>query len=245
MAKASSYKIAFYDGGLPGRPDPMRAGLLQLSDTEWRVLFRDAKPGVVCGLRRSTVTCDDLGYGLCRVTISDAIEESFTTVLTIEADSGTFERDLEHRRNELDLSMRRVDAVRKGAWWLDDAAFRPFGWSRTCSLAGIWYVSGWWGPGEVRRSRLPRVLDLGPDGVSLRGWRSGPTLPWDEIAAIEIGSGDGGEKNAGGTVPTSLSIHSRVGSVAILRTSLASQDELAEWLSPIMSRLGAEVTAAP
>jgi hypothetical protein len=230
MAKVSTYKLEAYDGGLAPRPTPTREGVFQLSDAEWRLIFRDSHPGVACGLLRSRVDVEKVGRRRCRVTINDDQASAFRSSFLVRTRADHLRSDLRKRISMLERSGAAVAAVDEGQWWRDVRVFDSLGWSRTISIAGVRNKDGRWGTSRIKRSRLARLMDFGPKGVSLRGWRTRLVFPWDSIAAIDVT--DGRDPGSGGRAErVSRSRHEFSGTTVLLRSHTAQEVAFHTWLS--------------
>jgi hypothetical protein len=140
-----------------------------------------------------------------------------------------------------------VREVATGSWWLDSRLFEDLDWSRRRSLAGVHYRAGWWGTGRLPPSMLPKVLDFGPRGVVLRGWRTRLVIPWDAIGSVRTLVGDcwvpteaptGHRRGTGTTVV----IRSLTDQDAVFYTPLRSVDDVDALLGPMVDRLPGNVT---
>jgi len=194
VTRTSSYPVEHVSGSLPIRVVAAPEAVFQLTDTEWRILFRDALPGTACGLLRSDVAVEPLDRRRCEVTLSGEGPPAFRGRLVVRAPATTVRGDLETRRAALDRAGTVTEAVERGAWWLDPARFDGYGPLGTTSVVGVRLRDVQPGP-SVRPARLPLVLDFGPSGVVLRGWRNRMALRWADVTAIEVedaASGAGG-----------------------------------------------------
>jgi hypothetical protein len=244
MAKVSTYRLDNYD--LPPGCINAPGGLFQLSDAEWHLLSRDPDGGVSCGLRRSQVEVEELGRRRCQVTVSDDHDGGFHATFVLRARAGAVRDDLRHRLSSLDRSDEVLAAVERGQWWRDVRVFDELGWSRTRSIAGVRCNGGRWGAIRAKRTRLARVLDFGPKGVSLRGWRTRLAIPWDGIAAIEVtddrhAAAHGSQDGKG----TGILLRSHTDEELVFYTVLSNRTEIVTQLSSLLERLdGAALTEA-
>jgi hypothetical protein len=244
MAKVSTYRLDNYDLP-PGSINPP-GGLFQLSDAEWHLLSRDPGGGVSCGLRRSQVEVEELGRRRCQVTVSDDRDGGFHATFVLRARAQAVRDDLAVRLASLDRSGEVIAAVERGQWWQDVRVFDRLGWSRTRSIAGVRCNGGRWGAIRAKRTRLARVLDFGPNGVSLRGWRTRLAIPWDGIAAIEVT--DGRHSAARGSQDgkgTGILLRSHSDEELAFYTVVSNQTEIGTQLSSLLEHLdGASLTEA-
>ncbi|MGH9208828.1 MAG: hypothetical protein ACRD1G_20165, partial [Acidimicrobiales bacterium] len=187
MAKISTYRLDSY--GRPPEAVDAAGGIFQLSDAEWRLLFSDSRSGVTCGLLRSQLEVEPVSRRRCRVVVRDDFQGGFRATFVVRARARRVRSDLRDRLKSLRRSREVMAAVDAGQWWRDVRSFDGAGGSLTRSVAGVGCQGGRWESGRVKRTRLARVLDLGPKGVSLRGWRTRLTIPWDTIAGIEVVDG--------------------------------------------------------
>jgi hypothetical protein len=242
MAKVSTYALENYVGGHPPGEVHAPEGLFQLSDAEWHVLFRDSRSGLTCGLLRSTVEVEEAGRRHCRVTISDDADGGFSGSFVLRARADDLRTDLGNRISSLQRSGEVIAAVGEGQWWRDIRVFDTLGWSRTRSIAGVHCRGGEWGKSRIKRSRRARVLDFGPNGVSLRGWRTRVVIPWDSIAAIEVTSGhpvsaaavpDDRQKFSG----VAILLRSHTAQEIVFHTMLSTPSAISAHLSDLIDRL--------
>ena len=54
------------------------------------------------------------------------------------------------------------------------------------SLTGVRYLGGLARTVKVKSTRIGQVLDLGPPGIALRGWRTHLAIPWERVARLEV-----------------------------------------------------------
>ncbi len=197
MANVSTYRLDSY--GPAGRPEPPRGGIFQLSDASWHLVFEPPRSGVSCGLLRSLVEVQTTRRGRrCRVMVAEEGGDGFEATFVLRARADAVRADLRRRHQSLDQAAEVVAAVEGGEWWRGADAFDGLGWSATRSLAGVRCIGGDWESDGLGPTRRAKVLDFGPGGVSLRGWRTRLRFPWDSIAAIEVADGTGYSDSANG-----------------------------------------------
>ena len=244
MTKDSIYSVARIDG--LGTPLPTvsteRDCAFELTDSRWRLIFRDGRTGLSGGLFHGRLAVEDAAGRACRVTIEDVSGPGFHATVVVRARAAKVRKDLEARLASLERSGEIVANVEAGSWWLDSRVFDDLDWSQRRSLAGVSYRAGWWGTGRLQPSMLPKVLDFGPRGVVLRGWRVRLAIPWDAIASLHVLPGDfwvpteigtGQESRSGASVV----IRSFTDQDAVFYTPLVSVGEADAVLGPLIRRL--------
>jgi hypothetical protein len=227
---------------------------LELTDTEWRVLFRPPQPGVHCGLLRSRIDVDPVARRRCRVTVHDRDTDEFRGSFVIRARVERVRADVDRRMTALDRAGEVTAAVEDGQWWRDARRFHDLGWARTASVAGIRCPGGAWGTDVVVPTRWTKVLDVGPAGVTLRGWRTRTVLPWETVAGIEVDSdrdpysregagrtGARGRAVGGATVR----VRSGTGDELAFHTGISSAAEITTRLRPFQDQLTRSSTVRP
>ena len=228
MAHDSTYSVARLEGLSTALPIPPseRDCDFQLSDSRWRLVFRDGRVGISGGLLNSRLQVEEAGRRTCRVTIGDDTGGGFHGVAVIHAGAARVRRDVDRRLASLERAGDVVAEVAAGSWWMDERVFAGIDWSERCSLAGVHYRAGWWGTGRLQPSMLAKVLDFGPRGIVLRGWRTRLVIPWDTVASVRALPGDC-------WVPTEAPPHhgTATGTTVVIR-SLADQD--AAFFTPLV-----------
>ena len=240
MAKISTYRLDSY--GRPPEAVDASGGIFQLSDAEWRLLFDDSRSGVTCGLLRSQLGVEPVGRWRCRVVVRDDFQGGFRATFVVRARAARVRSDLRDRLRSLHRSREVMAAVDGGQWWHDVRSFDGAGSSLTRSIAGVRCRGGRWVSGRAKRTRLARILDLGPEGVSLRGWRTRLTIPWDTIAGIEVV--DGRPETARQVAPagqgfrgTAIVVRSHTGQEIVFHTMLSTPAEIRARLGPLTDNL--------
>lgn len=243
MAKVSSYEITHLEGRLPtlpAAPSEERA-VFQLTDATWRIAFRDSGRGLSCGLLRSRLGIEALDEHSCRASVAGSSKDGFEGTLVLKAPAETVRLDLEARLASLERCNEVVAATESGQWWRDSRVFSELDWAQTRSIAGVRYRAGWWGTGRLKPSMLAKVLDFGPAGIVLRGWRIRFVIPWDAIATIKALEGDrwlSEGPNHRRSSGTTLIIRSVAGQDAVFYTPLLSPSVVRTLLEPLTDRLG-------
>ncbi len=241
MTKASSYEILRIEGSFPPIPilPTERRALFQLTDAHWRLIFGDSKRELSCGLLHSRVSLDPLDRRRCRASIADVSGEGFGGAVVLDARAEKVRDDLERRLGALERASAVVAAIGAGEWWWDSRFFGGLDWSQSLSVAGVHYRAGWWGTGRVKPSRLPKVLDFGPTGITLRGWRTCFEIPWDTVASLSLIEGD--RRMASGShhrprVGTTVVVRSHAGQDAAFFTPLLALPVVRDLLEPLISQ---------
>jgi hypothetical protein len=247
MAKVTTYEIDRLEGSIPSSlVASEREGVFQLTDADWRLVFRDSGRGLSCGLLRSELKVEPVDRRLCRVSIADSSTSgstgSFNTAVVLNARPNKVRSDLARRLESLKLSGEVMAAVGAGQWWRDSEVFDSLDWSHNRSIAGVQYRAGWWGTGSFKPSMLPKVLDFGPRGVAFRGWRTRFVIPWDTITAIKVLDGDcwlveGLEGERRSPLGTTLAIRSPAGQDAVFYTPLQPPAAVRALLEPLTDSL--------
>jgi len=251
MTKESTYSVASIDGlraPLPTVPTERDCDF-QLSDARWRLVFRDGRRGVSGGLLNSQLTVERKRGRTCRVSVVDDTKGGFTGTLVLRAREATVRRDLDDRLGSLERAGTVVDEVAAGAWWKDARVFEGLGWSQRCSMAGVHYRAGWWGTGRLQPSMLPKVLDFGPRGIVLRGWRTRLVIPWDAVGSMRIHTGeawvyDDVVEHQFNPLGTTLVVRSLAGQDAVFYTPLLSATDASQLVAPFAARLEASPNIA-
>jgi hypothetical protein len=246
----STYIVSRLEGlrtALPIAPSE-RACDFQLSNARWRLVFRDGRRGISGGLLNSRLGVEAAGRRRCRVTIEDDTGGGFSGTAVIHARPAKLRRDLDQRLAALERAGEVVAEVAAGSWWVDDRVFAGLDWSERCSLAGVHYRAGWWGTGRLQPSMLAKVLDFGPGGVVLRGWRTRLVIPWDAIGSIRVLPGDCWVLTE--TVPrhqhptgTTVVIRSLADQDAVFYTPLVPVSDVGVLLAPLVEQLPGAVPA--
>ncbi len=246
MGRTVSYPLVGFRASLPAHPAPATGGRLQFTDTEWRLVFRPPRPGVRCGLLRLRIEVEPEARRRCRVTVHDRDSGDLRGSFVVRARARRVQADIDRRLAALDRAADTVASVDAGRWWMDGRAFDDLGRSRTASVAGVRCRGGTWGPDAVAPSRWTKVLDVGPRGVTLRGWRTRAVLPWESVDDIEVtvdrdpsrrrGAGRTGAHGRvdGGTV---VRVRSRTGDELEFHTALSSAADIAFRLHPVQEQL--------
>jgi hypothetical protein len=246
VARTVSYALVRFRTSLPAHPAPATGGRLQLTDAEWRVVFHPPRPGIRCGLLRSRIDVEPVTRHRCRVTVHDRDTDEFRGSFVVRARARRVRADVDRRMAVLDRAGDVIASVEDGQWWRDVRRFDGLGWARTASVAGVRCRGGRWGADTVAPTRWTKVLDVGPDGVTLRGWRTRAELPWETVDGIEVtgdrdcsrrrGAGRPGAHGRadGGTV---VRLRSRTGDELDFHTVLSSTDDIAARLHPVEDQL--------
>lgn len=240
MSKTKSYRLD--SQGPPGRPEPPNGGTFRLSDGSWSLVYGPTGGGVTCGLLRSRVEVQATRRRRrCRVTVTEEGESGLTATFVLRARAADVRVDLEGRLASIDRASEVITAVEGGAWWRGADAFAALGWSRTLSVAGVRRIGGDGEAGRARPMRLARVLDLGPNGVRLRGWRTRWAIPWEDVASIEVSDpapltdAPTASAGRGGSVVT---VRNRGGERVVLQVALKSPSQLrTELRTPPLDRV--------
>ena len=241
--KASNYELEQVECRFPSRPIGFGggAGLFQLSDARWSLLFRDSRRGFSCGLLNCSLHVEAIDRHSCHVAISNGEGEGLICSLVVHAPAERVKCDLRKRLVSIERASEIVDAVDSGEWWRDSQVFDDLDWSRTLSIAGIAYRAGWWGNGKIGRSVFRQILDFGPRGVVLRGRRTRFVIPWDSISSMRVAGGDiwmyRGSPRHGRTRGATLIVRSRAGQDAFFFTPIFPPEALREVLKPITAHL--------
>ncbi len=244
MTKPTVYRIQLHDGSLPGQPLPPERGLFELRDAEWRLHFRHLDPAVTCGLLRSDVEVRAIDRRRCLITLSGRDTPEFTLHLVVRARARRVRADIEHRRNRLGRERELLDAVRDGRWWRDDRIFDRFGPLKTVSITGARYLGGLARTVRVKPTRVGQVMDFGPQGISLRGWRTHLAIAWDQVAMVVVGEVAAPSETATKSPQTEpatplITVRLYDGSAARFAVSGSTEDELRVLLDPILENLPA------
>lgn len=75
------------------------------------------------------------------------------------------------------------DYGRGSEWWLDPGAFRNLGRSGQLVIGHAQYLGGWSGFTEKRSGT---VLTVDASGIGMKYFRNTFTIPWDQIAGLEV-----------------------------------------------------------
>ena len=244
MTKPTLYRIQLHDGSPAGHVLPPERGLFELCDAEWRLHFRHLEPAIACGLLRSDFEIHALGRRRCLVTISGGDDHDFTVHLALRARADRVRADLERRRARLDRSRELLEAVERGEWWRDDRVFERFGSMGTISIVDVRYLGGLSRTTRVKSTRMAQVMDLGPRGISLRGWRRHLTIPWDRVASFEVRETEEASESRVDPVSdeqgtTVIDVHLHDGSEARFATRSSTARDLRSRLAPLAERLEA------
>jgi hypothetical protein len=244
MTEYSTYNVARLKG--MSAPLPMvsseRECVFQLTDARWLLVFRDSRQGLSRGLLTGRLGVEDAGRRTCRVSLNDPSGNGCDGSVILHASAARVQRDLDRRLASLERSAALVTQIASGEWWLDRRVFLRLDWSGRSSVAGIRYQAGWWGSGRLKPSMLPKVLDFGPRGVVLRGWRTHVLIPWDAIESLRVVGGDRWVLTDSGAAPTrskgaTLVVRSRGGQDAVFYTPLVSPDDVVRIVAPLALHL--------
>ena len=219
-----------------------REAVFQLSDTSWRLMFHDSGRCMSCGLLRSKLEVEYVDSRTCRLSVTGDDSDGFQGAVVLIAPARKVKADLAARKASLEHAGKVVAAVQSGSWWWDARVFDGLDWSERCSVAGVRYRAGWWGTGRISPSMLPKVLDFGPHGIVLRGWRVRLVIPWDTVAGVEVTEGEWRPASEPATGPASkigasVIIRSHAGQDAVFWTSLVSAARLRDTLRPLTGHL--------
>lgn len=244
MIRDSTYSVARIEG--TSAPLHMVASerecVLELTEARWCLAFRDSRRSLTGGLLVSRFAVEGSGGRTCLVSIADVSGDGFNGTVVVRAPAARVRRDLDRRYATLDRAAVLVAQVTAGAWWLDPRVFEGLDWSGRRSVAGVRYRAGWWGTGRLKSSMLPKILDFGPRGVVLRGWRVHLVIPWDAVESLRVLDGDRWVPDDSGVTPTlprgtTLVISARGGLDAVFYSPLASPAELCEMVAPLVAHL--------
>jgi len=244
MAKETTYTVDRIEGAtipLPTVPAE-RDCALRLSDARWQLVFRDGGTALSGGLLGSRLAVEKAAGRTCRVSIEDGSAGGFSGTAVVRSSAIRVRRDLKGRLASLERSRGVVADVGSGQWWLDTRLFDGLDWSGRRSLAGIHYRAGWWGTGRQGATTLPKVLDFGPRGIVLRGWRTRLVIPWDAVRSLRLLAGDawvpaGTVPDGAGTAGTTVVVRSRTGQDAVFFTPLVPVAEVDDLLEPLVANL--------
>jgi hypothetical protein len=244
MTKDTTYSVARIEGpsaALPMFPFERECALL-LSDARWHLICRASGFGVSGGLLPGRLTVEARGRRSSGVSIVDSSGDGFEASVVLHASASRVQRDLDRRLSSLERGAELVAQVTSGAWWLDGRVFSRLDWSGRRSVAGIRYRAGWWGTGRLKPSMLPKVLDFGPSGVVLRGWRTHVVIPWDAIESLRVVEGDCWLPAGAGLAPTksrgaTLTVRSLGGQDAVFFSPLMSAEDVGRILTPLAAHL--------
>ncbi len=246
MTRTVSFVVVSFRASLPACPVPASEARLLLTDSEWCVVFRHPQLGVRCGLLRSRIDVVPVTRHRCRVTVHDRGTDEFRGAFVVRARARRVQAAIDRRMTALDLAAEVTASVGDGQWWRDARRFHDLGWARMASVAGVTCPGGTWGTVTVPRTRVTKVLDVGPGGVTLRGWRKLAVLPWETVEDMEVaadpdpstpgGAGRAvpGGHPAGGTI---VRLRSRSGDVLVFHTRSSTTADIAARLRPFQDLL--------
>jgi hypothetical protein len=244
VGRSSRYILRGYDGGLPPHPRPEVEGVFALNGLRFQLEFRGTRAGVAGSLRSVAIDVTSTGSTSCRVTVKSASDPSVAGTFSLpRTDAETLRADLEARHEEIRRGRALRARVEAGEWWLDPAFFARLGRAGTVSVTGVRYLGGWSGATEPSGPRHSRILDLGPDGVSLRGFRRSFTIPWLSVTGLEVAArparrgveADEGVSQLG--VELAAPRQGQEPERALFETSELSVDELRQKVASITNRI--------
>ncbi len=160
--------------------------MFELTDVDWRLHFRHLDATIACGLLRSTVDVGPIGKRRCLLTLTNADQPAFLVHLVVRARPRKVRADVEARMEGLEGGRELAAAIAAGQWWRDPAAFEQWGACRAHSIVGVRYLDGLPRTTKVKSTRSRQLVDVGPNGISLRGWRTHLTIPWEHVASAEV-----------------------------------------------------------
>jgi hypothetical protein len=186
MSTACTYQLLGYDGGLTLDPNPADSGEFQLTDTHWRLLLTDRRDGLQCGLLQSSISVEGIDRRRSLVRLEVAGSGGSAGILLVAGRPEVLKGDLGHHMAALDRAERSLAAAEQGEWWMDSRVFEQLGTTRRVSIAAVRFDERGWHEQPRRRRWLTSVLDFGPEGIVLRGWRTRLKIPWADVASIEV-----------------------------------------------------------
>lgn len=220
-----------HDGVFEGVGVRTRGGTFRTRAGRWQLRFWSS--GAVIGgpVLRAEFDPQPLRFRRSRVRI-ESYDGRYQASVTLLGRPESVERRIATARSKAIGSNEARRRVRDGEWWMDKRVFAELGPAEAVSLVGTQYVGGWDGPvrGDVRRR--PGILDLDPEGISLRRVRRQLHIPWSDVRSIDVGNDDGGGSSA--TMTLHVGVHS--GDVRF-QSRLESAVDVRRRIAPLIRRL--------
>jgi hypothetical protein len=143
--------------------------------------------------------------------------------------------------------------IASGSWWLAPKAFKGLGFTESFSAAETHYLGGWSGHSKTYTGKLTKIVVIDKNGVSLRGFSTIFTIPWNQVLDLEVEGPENASKRVTAgralalgvfalaakktTKSAVLIVKLRSGEEAIFQTEKFTAAELRAKLVPITSQL--------
>ncbi len=271
MAKATTFKLADYDGRLKAHPEPESSGKLSLYlNGQWELRFpRGFGKGdtvVRAGTQRHPIAVEKISPTSCRVTIGDAEDTEHRGRFDLPETAASKVLDaLAVQVESVSAIEERQRQIGSGSWWLAPAAFKGLGLTQSFAATESAYLGGWSGQAKTYPGKS-KVIKLDKAGVSLCGIKTIFTIPWEQVQDIDVEGPEAASKRITATRMVTMGVFAlaaqkksksavmivklRSGEEAVFQTQKFAAGELRGKLAPITSylrRAGAAVDgiAAP
>lgn len=144
-------------------------------------------------------------------------------------------------------------AATHNSWWLAPKAFKGLGFTESFSATETHYLGGWAGHSKTYTGKLTKIVVIDKNGVSLRGFSTIFTIPWNQVLDLGVEGPENASKRVTAgralalgvfalaakktTKSAVLIVKLRSGEEAIFQTEKFTAAELRAKLVPITSQL--------
>lgn len=264
MARPRKFKFSDYDGGFPTYPQPIQRGSFLLRPSgRWEVLFTAGLRNrrFWGGAHRFPLAVSETGAESCRIVITDrddpAVRASLDLPDTPAAAVNEALMELDEALMELDAAAQRgrelAERAGTGEWWLGKDVFKGFGLAQRYTVNDTRYFGGWSGHARTYSGKVTKILEVDKQGVGLRGLSTIFTIPWSDIADVDVDGPDTAAKKLTASraillgpaslllkkkvLSTVVTVRTKNGEEAVFVSEKANPALVRAKLTPVLSQL--------
>jgi hypothetical protein len=146
--------------------------------------------------------------------------------------------------------LARMTTPTRSQWWTDPQLFRAFGRSKQFLATYVDYHGGWSGHQKPHKDKS---LIINGEGINLKGFKTLFTIPWSEIAGLDIEGPEEASKRITATRILSMGVFALAakkksktailivtttdGEQAVFQTEKLTALELRAKLTPVISQI--------
>lgn len=220
-----------HDGVFEGVAVRTRGGTFRTRAGRWQLRFWSSGAAIGGPVLQAEFDSQPLRFRRSGVRI-ESHDGRYQASVTLLGRPDSVERRIARARSEAIGSNEARRRVREGEWWMDKRVFAELGPAEAVSLVGTQYVDGWDGPVRADARRRTGILDLDPEGISLRRFRRQLHIPWSHVRSIDV-EDDGGR---GSSAKMTLHVGVPSGDVRF-QSQLESAADVRRRLGPLTRRL--------
>jgi hypothetical protein len=253
MGRDMKFRFADFDpGGFKHPPKAKNTGELELIAKNGGHRFdfdgsREKIGGSLAGwvIQSEDAVTSDARNG-CRVTMTFRAKPEVPPKHFILV--GTSKAEFDAALGELDQQIAAGEATQAkiagGAWWLTGGAFKCLGFTESFSVSETTYHGGWT---PHPQSHKNDILRIDKTGISLRGFKTIFTIPWEQVTDISVdGPENASERVTAGRVAMmgvfALAAKKKTKSAVILIDTLSGDQAVFETAKVLPHEIGPKLT---